>query len=355
MDKLFNLFALRFNLKKISLLPAILSLALSVQSAAAQSAAVNAPVAPIKISAHIDTTTVTMGERTTLHVEVVKNGHVGTILAPFSEPDGKTGQMSIAGIEIRQVEVDSANLGNDRIQVVYDILLQPFEPKDYAIPAFKYALDKDTFTSNVIALKVIEPEIPQEMRDSLYINPLRPPMSIKAEWYDWVPNWFSDYWYFWVAGLALIALAIAVFILYKKNGKSLLPVRKIVPPYELAMRRLSELKRKRLHEQGHNKAYYTELTDILRQYLGGRFRIFALEMTSSQILDELAKNKETAPFAKELKPMFTVADFVKFAKQDSTPDENIRSYNAVERFIEQTKPEEKPATEQKSDSAKTKA
>lgn len=307
------------------------------------------PIAPAKITAHIDTAVMTMGERTTLHVELIKNGHGGSFLVPFEQNNPQKEQQapSIAGIEIRQIEVDSADLGNNRIQVNYNILLQPFEPKDYVIPPFKFADGKDTLRTNVVALKVLEPEIPQEMRDSLYINPLRPPMSIKAEWYDWVPDWFTSYWYFWLGGLLLIAAAIVIYILYKKNGKGLLPGRRIIPPFELATRRLRELKNKRLHEKGQDKAYYTELTDILRQYLGGRFKIYALEMTSSQILEELRKNPETAPFADELKPMFTLADFVKFAKQTSTPDENIRSYNSVEKFVNETRPVETPENVQK--------
>ncbi len=308
------------------------------------------PVAPVKVSAAIDSATITMGERTTMHVEVVKNGHVGTIVAPIEQKkgEGEDERVTLGGIEVRQLAVDSTDLGNNRIQVVYDILLQPFEPKDYTIPAFKYALDGDTFSSNVVALKVLEPEMPQEMRDSLMINPFRPPMSIKGEWYDWVPAT----WYWWVSGLVVLALAVAIFLLYKKNGKTLLPVKKRIPPYELATRRLDELKRKRLHEQGHNKAYYTELTDILRQYLGGRFHIYALEMTSTQILHELKANPETAPFAAELKPMFEVADFVKFAKQTSTPDENIRSFNAVNKFVHETRPVEKDETNDKNKKTK---
>ena len=298
-------------------------------------------VAPAKISASIDTTTITMGERTTLHVEVLKNGHSGNIIAPIQN-DASQRKDFIGNIEIRKIDIDSTDLGNNRIQVNYEILIQPFDPNDIIIPAFKFALGKDTISSNPIALKVIEPEMPQEMRDSLFINPLRPPLSIKSEFFDWTPNWLSDYWYFILPGIILIGILVALLILYKKNGKSILPIKKAVPPYELAMRRLDELKRKRLHEQGHNKAYYTELTDILRQYLGRRFHIYALEMTSSQIMDELVSNPETKPFADSLRPMFQVADFVKFAKQESTPDENIRSFNAVEKFVKDTKPVEQP-------------
>ena len=36
--------------------------------------------------------------------------------------------------------------------------------------------------------------------------------------------------------------------------------------------------------------------------------------------------------------MFTIADFVKFANHDSTVDEKIRSFNAVENFVHDTRP-----------------
>lgn len=340
------------NFKIFTVLLIVLTFGTFIFYSSAQNTATPAVVAPIKITSSIDSASITMGERTTLHVEILKNGHEGAILVPVQEGKDEKSVNSIAGIEIRQIDVDSTDLGNNRIQVNYDILLQPFEPEAYTIPPFKYAIDGDTFTSNPVALKVLEPEMPEVMRDSLYINPLRPPMELEAEWYDWIPEWLSDYWYWWLAGLLVLLLLATILILYKKNGKGLLPSRKIVPPYQLAMRRLNELKRKRLHEKGHNKAYYTELTDILRQYLGGRFKIYALEMTSSQILDELERNPETAPFADELRPMFRIADFVKFAKQESTTDENIRSFNAVENFVNDTRPVEQ---ETKPKASKSKA
>lgn len=332
----------KLKIAKLSVLAILMACALCIPGVSAQDSSTPANVAPAKISAQIDSATITMGERTTLHVEVLKNGHGGEILLPTDLNQSGEKAPEIAGIEIRKIDVDSADLGNNRIQVRYDILLQPFKHGDYSIPAFKFNDGKETISSNVIALKVLEPEIPQEMLDSLIINPLRPQMSIKAEWYDWIPDWITEYWYVILIVLILIALAVTAAILYKKNGKYLLPRKKIVPPYELAMRRLDALKRKRLHEQGHNKEFYTELTDILRQYLGGRFRIYALEMTSTQIMEELEKNPETAPFVAELKPMFTVADFVKFAKQQSTIDENIKSYKAVHDFIKETRPVEQP-------------
>jgi hypothetical protein len=242
------------------------------------------------------------------------------------------------GVEVREINVDSTALNNGRMQLNYNILVQPFEVGDVTFPKFKYVVGNDTVYSEVVSLKVLEPQMPKEMRDSLYINPMEGPVSIKGRWYDFVPEW----WYWAVIIAAAIALIVVVATLYKKNGPTLLPRKKVVPPYVLAMDRLNHLKAQKLAESGHEKEYYTELTDILRQYLEGRFGIYAREMTSKQIIDAMHANPMTKEEAENILPLLETADFVKFAKVRPLPDENIRSYNMVHDFVEKTKPVEEP-------------
>ncbi|MDE5634813.1 MAG: cell wall anchor protein, partial [Muribaculaceae bacterium] len=97
-----------------------------------------------------------------------------------------------------------------------------------------------------------------------------------------------------------------------------------------------------LCERGEERAYYTELTDILREYIDKRFNINAMEMTSRQILDRLNANPETRPSEKLMRQILEVADFVKFAKMRPMPDDNTKSFrNAIE-FVENTKPLPEP-------------
>ncbi len=110
----------------------------------------------------------------------------------------------------------------------------------------------------------------------------------------------------------------------------------------MAIKRLELLKSRHLAESGHVKEYYTELTDILRQYLQGRFGVYAREMTSPQILAACEPIPDLATFIPRLKDLLTTADFVKFAKLDTGVDENIRSYNDVRAVVEGTKPVEEP-------------
>lgn len=310
--------------------------------------AYSSPAQSVSVSARIDSTRVTMGDRVVLHVEVAKNGHKGAMVnLPKIEQDKVTefGR----GIEVREVNTDSADLGNGRTQVNYNIVLQAFEPDSlpFVFPPFKYVVDRDTFESNTVMLRVEEVAMPKEMRDSADVNPFINPMEgvsgIPGRWYDIVPDW----WYWVVIGLALIALGVVVYLLYKKNGPGLLPRKRVILPYPLAVSRLNELKRRKLAESGNDKEYYTELTDILRQYLEGRFGVQAREMTSTQIIEAMQADPRIAAEVDALVPMFETSDFVKFAKMKAPVDENTRSFGLVRSFVERTKPVEEDSDQAK--------
>lgn len=315
---------------KITALTAAIMLA-GTTSAAAQSG----EVPDVTIHASLDTAAVTMGDRTVLHIQVLKNIHEGTIVGLPKAEEGKQ-ILTLGSAEVRDIAVDSTDLGNGRTQLNYNLILQPFEVGMLSLAPFKYACQGDTAYSEIVSLKVNEPEIPKEMRDSLYINPMVGTVSIPAHWYDVIPEW----WPWVLLALGLIAIAVAVMYLYKKNGPSLLPRKKVIPPYILAMSRLKDLKNRKLAETGQEKEYYTQLTDILRQYLEGRFKIYAREMTTKQIIEAMKENKETNIFTESILPTLETADFVKFAKQTPLPNENIRAFATVHDFVEATKPVE---------------
>ncbi len=57
-----------------------------------------------------------------------------------------------------------------------------------------------------------------------------------------------------------------------------------VPPYKTAIEQLEELRHKKLWQNGHVKAYYSEMTDIVRVYIENQFDVQAVEMTTDEIL-----------------------------------------------------------------------
>ena len=160
-----------------------------------------------------------------------------------------------------------------------------------------------------------------------------------SRWYDYIPTWV---WWA-LAILALAAACIYLYTLLRHRGEEAEQRRTpVVPPYELAISRLNILRSRNLPETGHEKEYYTELVDILRQYLQGRFGINAMEMTSTQIVKALRSNPDTRITADMMRSVLSIADFVKFAKVRPLPDDNIKAFARAQDFVEQTKPAPEP-------------
>ena len=54
---------------------------------------------------------------------------------------------------------------------------------------------------------------------------------------------------------------------------------------------MEELRLAKVWQNGKVKEYHTQLTDIVREYLENRFHFEALEMTTDEILEEIANQK----------------------------------------------------------------
>ena len=251
-------------------------------------------------------------------------------------------------VELRApVKSDTSEKGG-MLHIEYTIPVQAFDSGYYQLPEIAFVVGRDTAFSNKLALKVVPVVVDANTPIYDYANVADPEdKSI----FDAVPDWVLDYW--WVILLVVVAVAafLYVWMKYKKEG-SILGKKPEPTPYEVAVSALRELKDKKLWEQGMEKEYFTELTDVLRVYLFGRFGINAMEMTSRQILGALKNNKETRDKRDYIRQILNMADFVKFAKVRPLPDDNIASFENALKFVEETKPlppaddEQSPETNQ---------
>ena len=111
----------------------------------------------------------------------------------------------------------------------------------------------------------------------------------------------------------------------------------------IALRALENLKEKKLWQQNEYKAYYSELTEILRTYLFNRWEISAMEMVSDEILQALRPYLTDPTLLEKLQKTLQTADGVKFAKATPLPDENMQSYQWIYELVEATQLRETPA------------
>ena len=84
------------------------------------------------------------------------------------------------------------------------------------------------------------------------------------------------------------------------------------------------------------KEYQTDLTDVVREYIGRRFEVHSTEKTSDETLREMKPLIDKDLYGR-LSKMLQLADLVKFAKWHTTPDENESALTTAYDFVNETK------------------
>lgn len=155
-----------------------------------------------------------------------------------------------------------------------------------------------------------------------------------------VPVSFQEIWPWLVLGLLglFLMLGITYFIKKRKKSQPIIQIRKkpVLPPHQIALSALENLKRKKLWQSGKIKSYHTELTDIVRRYIENRFDIQAIEMVTYEILVAMQRTVATDEAKEKLKEMLELADLVKFAKEKPLPDDEEKSMKQAINFINDT-------------------
>lgn len=298
----------------------------------------------VSVKASLDSVNLKMGNMTFLHLNVSQPENVKgsfPILSHFRQD----GIIPLCGdsVELRAPsKIDTVKVGN-KLDISYYIPLQAFDSGYYRLPKFVFVTGNDSTASNQVSFKVYPVLADADTTPYDYASVSEPDGK---SFFDFVPDFIIDYWWIFVLAIFLIVGSIFVYNKYRKQGY-LIPHKPQPTPYEEAISSLTKLSSQKLWQQGMEKEYFTELTDILRRYLYGRFGINAIEMTSRQIIASLKKNKDTEDKRQYFRQILDMADFVKFAKVRPLPDDNVLAFDNAMRFVKETKPVETSEDNQK--------
>jgi hypothetical protein len=188
------------------------------------------------------------------------------------------------------------------------------------------------FYSDYSPLEVIRVKIaPADTASKIFdiIDPYRAPLTV-GEVLPWILIVI-------LAG-ALTWAAIRYFRKLKKSGTGKDVYIPPEPAHVIAFRELENLRNEQLWQKGEIKRYYTMLTEILRQYLEHRYRVFSLELTTAETLEALVQTgfRKNGSF-NDLKTVLTGADLVKFAKYNPMAAENESHFQTAWNFVLATK------------------
>jgi hypothetical protein len=215
--------------------------------------------------------------------------------------------------------------------------LTSFDSGYFEIPSytFKFRHENDTidFESNTLRyyIQVFTPAVDTSQAFKAIKGPISEPYTFREA----LP---------WIALGLLIIVVVFLIIWYlqkRQNNKPLFATKPKpeLPPHIIAFQMLEELRLAKVWQSGRVKEYYTQLTDITRDYIERRFLIDAPEMTTDEILDALKEKDINTEISEKLKSALSLADLVKFAKAKPTPLENDVCLNHCVDFVKETKQE----------------
>lgn len=152
-------------------------------------------------------------------------------------------------------------------------------------------------------------------------------------------DWLSDWW--WALALLLLALGGIWWWARRNNAVVLSPEleaeAELIMPHVTAFERLEALQGARQWQQGNVKAYHSELNDIFRQYLEGRYGIPAREETTDEIIASLNHRGMQPGITERITGVLHMADLVKFAKANPGALDNENAWQEVFDFVDKTR------------------
>ena len=279
----------------------------------------------IVVSASIDSTMLMIGDQTAMHLSVTQEANERVEMPVF----GETLQ---EGIEIvDRSAVDTTTLPDGRLQLSQELTLTSFKDSLFAVAPIAVVSGGDTFWTEPMALNVIQPF---EVDSSLAITDIKDIEKAPIYWWG-ILRWI-------LLALAVIGLFVGAYYGVQWYRKHFLKEEEVIEPEllrpadEVALEKLDEIKAQKIWKDGKVKEYQTELTDVVREYIGRRFDVQSTEKTSDETLRAMKPLIDKELFAK-LSKMLQLADLVKFAKWHTTPDENEQALSTAYEFVNETR------------------
>lgn len=286
----------------------------------------------------IDTAVLTIGDQTHLRISLPVPKGKKAIFPDFEKKIGNS-------LEIINKTIDTLQKEGDIQQITHDYVITSFDTGYVYIPPLEVGIVENgfnaTITTDSTALYITYPIVDMEKG----IFDIKPPADLPFQFREWLP-YAKITLIIFLALLAITVLLLYYFLIYKKKRQRQAEEEQDTRPAdEKAINALNALKEKQLWQNGRIKMYYSELTDIIRNYLDERFEMHTMESTSSEILSALRLQPIENENREHLRFIFERADMAKFAKGQPMAHENDKSWNDTVQFVQQTKPTVAPIKE----------
>ncbi len=270
----------------------------------------------VTIRASVDRDRILIGEPVELTVEA---------FTPLGAPVGWFDEDSIPHFEVVSRSPLDTVESIDGKKIVQQLVITSFDSGRWQIPPFQVNVSGQPYYSDTsvnISVNYVAYNPADDYRDIKQIIEVASP-SLK-----YVP---------WILAIAsLVFFAAFLWLLHRRKHparKQRTPPPVIISPYEDAMQALEELSQRKISD-GEEKAYYTDLNDVLRIYLNRKFNISTIEKTNEQLILKIKDLNLPKDNLFKLAQSLKMGDFVKFARYRPEVTDNKINLEVVRVSIE---------------------
>ncbi len=271
------------------------------------------------VKVEVDTTNIRIGEQFQYKISINETKNV---IIP---------KLQLKGVEI----VDSLKLDTIKNQLIQKYILTSFDSGAHYIPQQQIFIQNQVHLTDSLLINVATIAV-----DTTKIKKF-PIKGIKGE-----PYQFADYKHilFWVLGILILVSTVLYFALQRTRDDEVTTSTQLLTPYQEAIRSFKILDDKLLWQNNKIKQHYSELTNIVRNYIERELHIPALETTTDGLISTLVDFKDSESIVTEketiqsLEKLLKQADLVKFAKSKPLAYQIEGDRNIAKNIIDDLKP-----------------
>lgn len=273
----------------------------TVGAATSDSPGVQAPPQRSRIAMEVDTTAIHVGDPVSVRL-VVDHPEGWEVRWPDS--------VDVAPFELLRIQMADPVGADAATRSTAELVVTSFELGELEIPPIELVaagpdgavetLVTDPFRIGVESVGLDE---------SGDIREIKGPLSIARSW------WGPVAW----ALLGLVLAAAVAYVWRRRRSRPVAAPSGPPPPpprphHLVALEALAALEASSLLERGQVKEYYVRVSEIVRSYVEGQLEVPALEMTTSEVADGLARAALGASVCEAFRGFLDRCDLVKFAK-----------------------------------------
>lgn len=266
----------------------------------------------------------------------VKLGQPFELVIELQRPTGVTFELpaQIHGADVELLAAPQRTLREQAGAIVETIRvpLAAYKLRDAWTPAIKLrgsdGADLEVAALPIKVVRSIDAEAAKQ-------GPAEPLAPVAIERFDERPIALA------AAALLLALLVWGFSVLERRRPK--LPARlrpkKLEPPCDVvALARLAELEKSPLIQQGELEAFVDQVIDVMRWYLGKRYDLGALDMTSSELVLALRRVLDANLDPAAIDRILVEADLVKFARAPTTTQACAQLVQSIRTLVLATRP-----------------